>query len=789
MSANSREMDSNNFVLPEMLQYVHSDVFSKLDIGILCLDKNDKVLYSNEVFQFLTGTNDADVIGNNLNHLSSTIMKNYSSLFDCILSAKKLEDFNKKDPVKIVTHDGCLKYFTCDIIPSFENEGRFNGMMCLLKDETVKTVCSNKSFFGRDGLDVSHLPFVSFLWKGDDSWSVEYVSDNVVQFGYGPDDFKSGKLSYVDIVHPDYLGSVRSAIDQCAGNNFSKEYMLLTANGESRWVLEKSYAIRDKYKNITHFHGIILDIDERKRFEQELKSTNLQQSSLSELGEKALSCSDINDLMNYTVELIANTLDVKYGTIMEKLSDGRFLLRYGYGWSDWGIGSVVVDKNEGSQAGYTVFTGKPVIIDDLSSEIRFKVPRFLHEQEVVSGASVIIGSKNEPFGILCVHTDIKKKFSEHEINFLQSVSSILADTIRLRESFSSLELYKKLMNQSTDYIMVLDAVSKKFIYLSDRIFQSLGYSESEIMAQNIFEPDCFIKGLNMHDVTSKVVDKGSLLLESEFMRKNGTSFPVDISFAFVENEDSTYMVLIGRDISERRAFEKAIKEHSNQLEYSNELKDMFADVTSHDLTSSVSIIEGFVEYLSEIEDDDGKKHLLGNINKATEKLKKTIEYASVFAKMNCSTDMVTQKLDLRWFFSNSMARLHDKVMASNIEVVLNSPESCPARVNPILDEVFFNLMSNAIKYSPEGSEVIVDITEAGNKWKVSVSDVGQGISDEDKLSIFGRFKRAGSSSIQGKGLGLSIAKMALKCHGEELHVIDNKVGKGSTFWFTVKVYD
>lgn len=789
MSANVGELNRNSFILPEMLNCVHSDVFSKLDIGVLCLDKNNTVLYSNKVFQVLTGTNDIDVIGKDLNYLSSTIMMDYSSLFECIRLAKQLNDFRKNDPVKIVTHDGCLKYFSCDIIPFFENGGSFNGMMCLLKDETINTICSNKSILVCDDPVASHLPFVSFLWKGDDAWSVEYVSDNVVQFGYDPDDFKSGKLSYTDIVHPDSLGSFRAAVDQCAKNIFSKEYMLLTANGESRWVLERSYAIRDEYKNITHFHGTVLDIDKRKRLEQELKNTSLQQSSLSKLGEKALSCSDISDLMNFAVELIANTLDVKYGTIMEKLPDGRFLLRYGYGWSDWGIGFVVVDKNQGSQAGYTLFTGKPVIVEDMGSEQRFKVPRFFYEQGVVSGASVRIGSRNEPFGVLCVHTDKRKKFTEYKINFLQSVSTILADTIRLRESFSSLELYKKLMNQSTDYIMVLDAVSKKFIYVSDRIFQDIGYSESEIMAQNIFEPDCFIKGLNMLDVTRKVADKGSLLLESVFMRKNGTSFPVDISFAFVRNEGRIYMVLIGRDISERRAFEKAIQEHSDQLEHSNELKDMFADVTSHDLTSSVSIIEGFVDYLSEIEDDERKKYLLDNIGKGTEKLKKAIDSASIFAKINCSTDMDVQTLDLRCFFANSVARLQNKVLDNNSKIVLNSPERCLAYVNPILEEVFFNLISNAIKYSPVGAEVIVDITEAGDKWKVSVSDLGPGISDEDKLRIFGRFKRAGPSAIHGNGLGLAIAKMALKCHEEELHVIDNKAGKGSTFWFTVDVSD
>jgi signal transduction histidine kinase len=83
--------------------------------------------------------------------------------------------------------------------------------------------------------------------------------------------------------------------------------------------------------------------------------------------------------------------------------------------------------------------------------------------------------------------------------------------------------------------------------------------------------------------------------------------------------------------------------------------------------------------------------------------------------------------------------------------------------------------------------VIVDIVKIEDKWKVSVSDFGPGISDKDKSRIFDRFSRVSASGVNGKGLGLAIAKMALKCHGEELHVTDNENGKGSTFWFNVRV--
>ncbi|TQD25406.1 ATP-binding protein [Methanolobus vulcani] len=59
------------------------------------------------------------------------------------------------------------------------------------------------------------------------------------------------------------------------------------------------------------------------------------------------------------------------------------------------------------------------------------------------------------------------------------------------------------------------------------------------------------------------------------------------------------------------------------------------------------------------------------------------------------------------------------------------------------------------------------------------------MSDEDKDKIFDRFRRADTSQVSGHGLGLAIARMALKCHGEDIHVEDNYGGVGTTFWFTV----
>jgi signal transduction histidine kinase len=109
-----------------------------------------------------------------------------------------------------------------------------------------------------------------------------------------------------------------------------------------------------------------------------------------------------------------------------------------------------------------------------------------------------------------------------------------------------------------------------------------------------------------------------------------------------------------------------------------------------------------------------------------------------------------------------------------------------ANVNPVIEEVFANLLSNAIKYGPEKSRIIIDIIDAGEEWRVTVTDFGEGISDEDKTRLFERFRRANRKDVKGTGLGLAIVKRLITLHGGRVGVEDNPEGQGSRFWVTVK---
>ena len=110
------------------------------------------------------------------------------------------------------------------------------------------------------------------------------------------------------------------------------------------------------------------------------------------------------------------------------------LLRAGVGWKDGYVGRATVGAGLNSQAGYTLLSSEPVVVEDLSAETRFNGPPLLHEHEVVSGMSVIINDHHRPFGVLGAHTTKRRRFTRDDVNFLQAVANVLAEAIQRRQA-------------------------------------------------------------------------------------------------------------------------------------------------------------------------------------------------------------------------------------------------------------------------------------------------------------------------------------------------------------------
>ncbi|MGB3616227.1 MAG: ATP-binding protein, partial [Elainellaceae cyanobacterium] len=165
------------------------------------------------------------------------------------------------------------------------------------------------------------------------------------------------------------------------------------------------------------------------------------QAAVAQIGQQALASTDINILLNDVTARVAQVLNVEYCKVLKRLPKDRgFLLRSGVGWQDGLVGKAIVPSDSGSQAGYTLLSQNPVVVEDLNAETRFSGPNLLIQHGVVSGMSILIGNRDaHPYGIFGIHTRSRRRFTDNDVDFLQAIANVLAETIARYQNVRDLQ--------------------------------------------------------------------------------------------------------------------------------------------------------------------------------------------------------------------------------------------------------------------------------------------------------------------------------------------------------------
>ena len=227
----------------------------------------------------------------------------------------------------------------------------------------------------------------------------------------------------------------------------------------------------------------------------------------------------------------------------------------------------------------------------------------------------------------------------------------------------------------------------------------------------------------------------------------------------------------------------------NELE--NTRKEFVANV-SHELRTPLSLIKGFVETLLDGAKDDPETatRFLQTIEKHANRLAYLIDDLLTISRLESGQIVLNlQPADLREIAGRVLDDLQSRAAERNVSLQNQIPPGSEAVVDGArMQQVFFNLIDNAIKYGRAGGRVIVSAekNETGD-WQVSVSDDGPGIPPEATARVFERFFRVDKARAReqgGTGLGLSIVKHIVQSHGGDVGV-KSLVGQGSTFFFTI----
>jgi signal transduction histidine kinase len=244
------------------------------------------------------------------------------------------------------------------------------------------------------------------------------------------------------------------------------------------------------------------------------------------------------------------------------------------------------------------------------------------------------------------------------------------------------------------------------------------------------------------------------------------------------------------------SLERKIRELERQLdtlEKTNILKSDFVSHVSHELRTPLTSIKAYVEALVDNSDDPRfiqRKEFLDIVSKETNRLIRIVNDVLDVSKIEFGQRPITRTpVDLSAVMAEVLDMLSPSLRERSVRIEADVPSDLP-RIEgdpDLIKQVFINLISNAIKYSPRGTTVTVAAREEAVNIVMSVADQGVGIPKDEIGSVFDKYFRARSqkeSKMEGLGLGLAIVKNIVEQHGGVVRV-ESHEGKGSTFYFTL----
>ncbi len=519
-----------------------------------------------------------------------------------------------------------------------------------------------------------------------------------------------------------------------------------------------------------------------------LRLRALEQAVIAYLGQEALKKKKLERVLDLALKAIKQTLKVPIGAIFELMPDGsRLILKYGYGWKKGIVGK---------PTGYVLNTRRSVIIKDLNAEKRFGSFKLLKKHKVKSGINVLIEGVPHPYGVLGVYSTRERKFTDDEVNFLQSVANILASAIKRDVDEERMKLWNENLEQEKikdevilsnigDGLIVTDK-DAKIVLVNNALESMLGWERGEATGRR-FSEICKIYDRNKKEVPLNkspifLAGKGVKIFTKEifYQRKDGALFPVAITTTpYKIGKDIKGSITLVRDITQERLIDRA--------------KTEFISLASHQLRTPLSAINWLSEMLLESLVNQAKefpKTYVKEIYESSQRMVTLINALLNVSRVESGSIFVEPKeLKLVPFIQSILDELGMLAKAKSLDVSVHcQPQSLKVKADlDIMRIVLHNLISNAIKYTNKGGNIKIDIYKKNKEILIGIKDTGIGIPESAQKRIFEKFFRADNAhtvSSDGTGLGLYIVKSIIDQVGGRIW-FESREGAGTSFYIAL----
>jgi signal transduction histidine kinase/DNA-binding NarL/FixJ family response regulator len=281
---------------------------------------------------------------------------------------------------------------------------------------------------------------------------------------------------------------------------------------------------------------------------------------------------------------------------------------------------------------------------------------------------------------------------------------------------------------------------------------------------------------------------GSLIEGGPFSQAFREGYPLIIGYAL---SSLFFSLNLGDRFGEEKAARRLALREAELLRETDRQRSDFVMNVSHELRTPLAVILGLTERLSSGRCGDSIKaneESLRSIARNAKKLLKNIGNLFDLGKIEQGAASLSPRPILLHPFLRRIAGEFDSLAESrgiSLACSVSDPELCVLADPELLETAILNLLSNALKFTPEGGSVSLGarLDAQGKEARIEVRDTGVGMSGEEKAQVFRRFYRGGSSSnrkYEGAGIGLTLAREAVRLHGGRLEV-ESETGRGSAF--------
>jgi PAS domain S-box-containing protein len=706
---------------------------------------------------------------------------------------KRCKDVHKQDiegiQFRIHHKSGNIVYIKHDSQKLYSSNGQFIGLRSSNRNITKQKLTDEI---------INSSSTVLFLWKNEDGYPAEFVSENVINLlGYSYTDFINGTINYNELIHPDCKARVNTEIKKNISQKSVKfqhqPYRIITKENKIKWVSDNTGVKLDPDGKITHFHGIVSDITEAKNTLDNLqKSEEIYRNVFnhSPLGILHFdSESNITDCNNEFARMLEVPRESLIGlNLLSSIKDEKFknairdALKTGSGYYDDIYTSVISGKSA-------------------NTIIRFNAIYSLDKKKIIGGLGLVedvtIRRKNERMQKALYDiseeasstTSMKELYSKlHKIiqtlmpadNMYVAMYNTKTDTISFPyhiDKYDLLPMTQKFGNGLTEYILRTKK-SKIITADMDRELQKMG----EVELSGEFSQVWVGVYLEFEG------DYQGVLTVQDYENVNAYSIEELKILQFVSEQ---IVKVLNKKYADRRLRDsvRELSEAKKELEIINDNKDRFFSIIAHDLRAPFNTLLGVTSLISDEMDkmsEDEVKEISSIIHSSTNNLFKLIENLLNWSRLQMGSFQVNPEVvSISEAFTETLEIVKHSAVNKNITIE-NKISNYEVLVDrECLNTVLRNLLSNAIKFTFRNGDVVLTSEQVGANIQISVEDNGVGMDEEvtSKLfSITSKTSTVGTENEKGTGLGLILCQDLIEKNNGKIWV-ESESGKGSKFSF------